>query len=90
MQRPLRAAQSDLLAESYARRDYTGVAATGSGKGAVWLVPAVVKARVALVGGEPRALGPRRPFENGHFLVLPSWCCARPVFWRGVALARAA
>eukprot|EP00964_Phaeocystis_antarctica_P098975 scaffold64890_cov104-Phaeocystis_antarctica.AAC.2 len=34
--------------------------------------------------------GPRRPFENGHFLVLPSWCCARPVFWRGVALARAA
>ena len=34
--------------------------------------------------------GPERPFENGHFLVLPSWCCARPVFWRGVALARAA
>ena len=38
----------------------------------------------------PVPRGPRRPFENGHFLVLPSWCCARPVFWRGVALARAA
>ena len=36
------------------------------------------------------ARGPRRPFENGHFLVLASWCCARPVFWRGVPLARAA
>ena len=34
--------------------------------------------------------GPRRPFENGHFLVLPQWCCARLVFWRGVPLARAA
>eukprot|EP00964_Phaeocystis_antarctica_P106798 scaffold71601_cov70-Phaeocystis_antarctica.AAC.1 len=36
------------------------------------------------------AAGPRRRVENGHFLVLASWCCARPVFWRGVALARAA
>ena len=29
-------------------------------------------------------------FRTDTGLVLPSWCCARPVFWRGVALARAA
>ena len=58
MQRPLRAAQADLLAETYSKRDYIGVAATGSGKGAVWLVPAGAEARAALIGTEPRALGP--------------------------------
>ena len=58
MQRPLRAAQADLLAETYSRRDYIGVAATGSGKGAVWLVPAGAEARAALIGTEPRALCP--------------------------------
>ena len=34
--------------------------------------------------------GPRRGFENGHRPVLPSWWRARPVFWLGVPLARAA
>ena len=58
MQRPLRAAQVALLAETYSGRDFTGVAATGSGKGVAWPVPAGAKARVALVGTEPRALGP--------------------------------
>ena len=58
MQRPLRVAQVDLLVETSSGRDYTGVAATGSGKGAVWLVPAGAEARASLVGTEPRALRP--------------------------------
>ena len=29
-------------------------------------------------------------FRTDTAVVLPSWCCARPVFWRGVPLARAA
>ena len=58
MGRPLRAAQADLLAETCSGRDFVGVAATGSGKGIVWLVPAGAEARVALRSGEPRVLEP--------------------------------
>ena len=58
MQRPLRAAQAHLLAEACPGRDYVGIAATGSGKGVVWLVPAAAEARDALRGTAPRALSP--------------------------------
>ena len=64
--RPLRAAQAALLAAVHSGCDVLGIAATGAGKGTVWLLPVAAAACAALQGEDDdaeRSLDDLRPID---------------------------